>query len=82
MLLEPLEGLCYHDVLKKCEPPKEIAQERKKQLKEAMKMVAAHIAKMMKAWEDVANSIFTVQRPVQLISIICYNIHTLVSIHS
>ena len=38
--------------------PAQIAKERKTQLKEAMKMVAAYIAKMMKKWEDDADCIF------------------------
>ena len=37
---------------------KEIAEERKRQIKEVMKTVAAYIAKMMKEWEDVADCIF------------------------
>ena len=46
-----------HDVFKKCQMPAHIAEERKTQLKEAMKM-AAYIAKMMKKWEDDADCIF------------------------
>ena len=37
---------------------KEIAEERKRQIKEVMKTVAAYIAKMMQEWQDVADCIF------------------------
>ena len=47
-----------HDTFKKCKMAKEIAEERKRQIKEVMKTVAAYIAKMMKEWEDVADCIF------------------------
>ena len=46
-----------HDIFKNCQAPAEIAKEQKIQLKEAMKMVAAYIAKMMKKWEDDADCI-------------------------
>ena len=47
-----------HDVFKHCETAKEIAQERKEQLKESMKMVVAYIVKMMRERQDVADCIF------------------------
>ena len=37
-----------HDLFKNCKMPAQIAKERKFHLKEAMKMVAAYIVKMMK----------------------------------
>ena len=48
-----------HDIFKNCQTPAEIAKEQKIQLKVAMKMVAAYIAKMMKKWEDDTDCIFT-----------------------
>ena len=47
-----------HDAFKNCETPGQIAKEQKEQLKEAMKTVAAYIAKLMKEWEDEADCIF------------------------
>ena len=47
-----------HDLFKNCKTPAQIEKERKFHLKEAMKMVAAYIAKMMKKWEDDADVIF------------------------
>ena len=47
-----------HDLFKNCKMPALIEKERKNHLKEAMKMVAAYIAKMMKNWEDDADVIF------------------------
>ena len=47
-----------HDLFKNCKMPAQIAKERKFHLKEAMKMVAAYIAKIMKKWEDDADVIF------------------------
>ena len=46
-----------YDVFKHCETPKEIARERKEQLKESMKTVMAYIEKMMQEWQDVADCI-------------------------
>ena len=47
-----------HDVFKQCQTPKEIAAERRNQLKESMKLVAAYIAKMVREWQEVADCIF------------------------
>ena len=47
-----------HDVFKHCETAKEIARERKEQLKESMKTVVAYIVKMMRERQDVADCIF------------------------
>ena len=46
-----------HDLFKNCKTHAQIAKERKFHLKEAMKMVVAYIAKMMKKWEDDADVI-------------------------
>ena len=53
-----IRGKKDHDAFKNCETLGQIAKEQKEQLKEAMKTVAAYIAKMMKEWEDEADCIF------------------------
>ena len=47
-----------YDLFKNCKTPAQIEKEWKFHLKEAMKMVVAYIAKMMKKWEDDADVIF------------------------